>query len=87
MKIKCVSCSSILSVDREQLRKAERPIISCCECQQKMLIQPRAANCGSCNEKISYYEHQLNPAAPYIKCDSCKVVNRMPLSIKNYQKF
>jgi len=87
MKIKCVNCSAILSVDREQLKKAEKPLIICCGCQQKMLVQPQAAICGHCNEKINYYEYQLNSSAPYLACQRCKSVNKVPLNFKGYKKI
>lgn len=87
MILKCPSCSSLLSVGVEELRQAEQPLISCGSCQQKILLQPSKANCGSCSDIIVYHDYLLNPQNPLLPCENCSTINRMPIGENTFKKL
>lgn len=85
MLLKCPSCASLLSVSVRVLRQLPQPLLNCGQCHQQILVKPRKAKCGGCQEPITYYDYKLNPKRPLMDCPSCKQVNRMPIGKNTFR--
>jgi len=70
----------MLSTSVEALRKLKTPIVECRNCNQQMVIPKRKEKCGTCKNDLQYYEFNLNPKNPIVKCSTCTTPNKVPFN-------